>query len=413
MTIIFAAMPAPPQGDVRSLSPRRASAGNCVSRGALPRRIKAAAAIAVMLSLAACQSVVPKGGKAPAASTAEQIIVPADGRHQVALLLPITGPDGDVGQSIANAAKLAMEATSSEVKINLKVYDTAPSAAAAANQAIGEGNKLVLGPLRSDDVVAVADIARSKNVPIISFSNDTGVAGRNAYLLGHLPGQSIDRIIRYSKKAGSTRFAAIVGNNIYGQRASTNFTKSVLDAGGIVVGVQTADAAPAAIDAAVARLKAAGPIDAILVGNTGAAARMAVPIIRRSGLKARILGTELWNVDGEIANSADMRGAWFAAVSDSYYRQYAAQYRARFGKAPLRLSSLGYDAILLTSRVTQNWRLGTTFPITNLIDPGGFIGIDGAFRFSGNGQSDRMLEIREIQKGSVAVIETAPTVFAK
>lgn len=406
MTHIFAVMPVAPQGGVPA-----GPAGAGISRRR--RRVKAAAAIMLMLSVAACQSVVPRGGQVPTASAVEEIIVPADGRHQVALLLPITGPDGDIGESITNAAKLAMESTNSEVKINLKVYDTAPGAAAAASQAISDGNKLVLGPLRSDDVVAVADIARTKNVPIISFSNDIGVAGRNAYLLGHLPSQSIDRIIRYSKKTGSTRFAAIVGNNVYGQRASSNFTKSVLDAGGIIVGVQSVDASEASVDAAIRKLKAAGPIDAILVGNTGGAARSIVPLIRRSGMKARILGTELWNVDSEIANNADMRGAWFAAVSDSYYRQYAAQYRARFDKAPLRLSSLGYDAILLTSRVTQNWRLGTTFPITNLIDPGGFIGIDGAFRFSGNGQSDRMLEVREIQKGTVAVIETAPGVFGK
>ncbi len=397
MTIVFATMMSAPQerGRIFSGGPKKIASG------------------VLLLLLAACQSLVPKGGQIPAGPPSEQIIVPADGRHQVALLLPITGPDGDVGQSIANAAKLAMEATNSEVKINLKIYDTAPGAAAAANQAIGEGNKLVLGPLRSDDVISVADIARTKNVPIISFSNDVGVAGRNAYLLGHLPSQSVDRIVRYSKNAGSTRFAAIVGNNVYGQRASANFTKSVLNAGGILVSIQSADASQASVDAAIRKLKAAGPIDAILIGSTGNAARIIAPLIRRNGIKARILGTELWNIDGEMANDTNLRGAWFASVSDNYYRQYAAQYRTKFGKAPLRLSSLGYDAILLTSRVTQNWRLGTTFPITNLIDPGGFIGIDGAFRFSGNGQSDRMLEIREIQKGSVAVIETAPTVFAK
>lgn len=368
-------------------------------------------AMAALLLLSACQAIVPKGGQAPIALPSEQIIIPADGRHQVGLLLPVSGPDADVGQSIANAARLAMESTNSDVKINLKVYDTALDIQSAANQAVADGNKLILGPLRSDDVITVANAARTKNVPIISFSNDIGVAGRNAFLLGHLPSQSIGRIVRYAKSRGQNRFGAIVGTNVYGQRASSNFTKAVLDAGGTIVTIQSADNSAASIEAAIARLRAAGPMDAILIGNNGSAARTIVPLIRRKGMKAQILGTELWNVDRDLTSSADLRGAWFASVSDVYFRQYAVQYRSRFGKAPLRLSSLGYDAILLTNRVAQNWRLGTTFPIANLTDPGGFIGVDGAFRFSGDGQSDRMLEVQEIRKGAFATIDAAANVF--
>jgi branched-chain amino acid transport system substrate-binding protein len=396
MSLVFAAMKVAPQ-----------------ERGMMPRgHAKKASALLLLGFLAACQTV-PKAGKAPTAPKANDIVMPADGRHQVALLLPITGPDGDVGQSIANATQLAMEATNSGVKINLKTYDTALGAAAAASKAIADGNRLILGPLRSDDVITVADIARTRNVPIISFSNDIGVAGRNAYLLGHLPSQSTDRIVRYAKQRGKTRFGAIVGSNVYGQRASSNFTKSVMDAGGTLVTTVSADGSQASIDAAIRRLKAAGPMDAVLIGNTGAASSIIAPALRKAGINAQILGTELWNIDGQITSNASMRGAWFASVSDRYYRQYVTQYRTRFGKAPLRLSSLGYDAVLLTSRVAQNWRLGTTFPISNLTDPGGFIGIDGAFRFSGDGLSDRMLEVQEVQKGKFTMIDAAPGSFVK
>ncbi|MFC4291686.1 penicillin-binding protein activator [Sphingorhabdus arenilitoris] len=398
MTAIFAATSAAPQERVSGFA----------------RAVKRVAALSALALLAACQSVVPKGGNVPVAGPKpDPIVIPADGRHQVALLLPITGPDGDVGQSIANAAALAMTDTNSTTKINLKTYDTALGVAAAAQQAVADGNKLILGPLRGDNVVTAADIARTKNVPIISFSNDIGVAGRNVYVLGHLPSQSVDRIVRFAKAKGKNRFGAIVSNNVYGQRASSNLTISVRDAGGVLVNVQQADDSQASIDAAVARLKAEGPVDAILIGGTGGWARMVAPSLKRSRVNAQILGTELWNIDSRLASSADMRGAWFASVADGYYRQFAEKYRTRYGKAPLRLSSLGYDAILLTSRVSQEWQLGTTFPITNLIDPGGFIGIDGAFRFSGNGLSERMLEVQEVRAGQFTVIEAAPGAFAK
>ena len=112
-----------------------------------------------------------------------------------------------------------------------------------------------------------------------------------------------------------------------------------------------------------------------------------------------------------LTANAPMRGAWFAAVPDTTYRQYAAKYTARFAKAPMRVSSLGYDLVLLVARVAQNWKVGTPFPVAQLTDPEGFIGIDGAFRFFANGQSERMLEVIEVQAGKFATIEPAPASF--
>jgi ABC-type branched-subunit amino acid transport system substrate-binding protein len=157
-----------------------------------------------------------------------------------------------------------------------------------------------------------------------------------------------------------------------------------------------------------------GQIDAVLIADSGRAAVVAVPALRRNGLRsAKILGTDLWNIDGSLASSSPIYGAWFASVSDTLYNQYATKYRARYGKAPLRLSSLGYDSVLLVVRVARDWRPGTKFPVTQLIDPQGFIGVDGAFRFMSNGLTERMLEVQEIQAGKFVTVDAAPMSFAK
>ncbi len=383
--------------------------GYCGKRTEVAKR--AAAAVLLMFS-AACQTVVPRGGQTPVAiDKPDPIVIPADGKHKVALLVPITGPDGDVGRSIANATAVALIDTGNTA-INVQTYDTALGAGGAARRAIADGNKLILGPLRSDTVVEVADVARAKNVPIISFSNDIGVAGRNAFLLGHLPDQSVTRSVSYAKSKGLNRFGAIVPTSVYGQRAAANFTRAVRDVGGVLVSIQEVDGSAASIDAATRRMQTAGPVDAVLVADTGKSALNIIPSIRSHGMKnARILGTELWNIDGSLAGSAAMRGAWFSSVSDGYFRTFAGKYRSRYNKTPLRLASLGYDSILLTMRVAPNWKLGTTFPIAQLIDRGGFIGIDGAFRFNVNGLSERMLEVQEIQKGKFVTIDAAPLTF--
>ena len=363
--------------------------------------------LASLILLAAC-STVPRS-KAPPAAVAE----PSDGMHRVALLLPVTGPDADVGQSIANAAALAL-ADTKVTNIRMVTYDTGLGVAAATQRAIADGNKVILGPLRGDNVVEVAEIARPSGVPIISFSNDVGVAGQNVFLLGHLPNQSIERVVLYAKSQGMNRFAAVVSSNVYGQRAQSNITTAVRAAGGILLGIQESNGTAASADAAARRLAQMGAIDAILVADSGRAAITTVPALRRSGLRtAKILGTDLWNIDGTLAGSSPMYGAWFASVSDTLYSQYATKYRARFGKAPLRLSSLGYDSVLLVARVARDWRPGTRFPVGQLTDPQGFIGVDGAFRFNPNGMTERMLEVQEIQAGKFVTVSAAPSQFAK
>jgi branched-chain amino acid transport system substrate-binding protein len=381
--------------------------------GAVPQAFASAGkkllAIAAVVLLAACQAI-PRGGEGPPPVVSPD---PLDGMHRVALLLPMTGPDGDVGQSISNATALALADTKTN-NIQLSTYDTTAGVAAATNRAVADGNKLILGPLRGDQVLDVANIARPKNIPILSFSNDTSVAGRNVFLLGHLPNQSIDRAVRYAKAQGYNRFGAIVPRNVYGQRASASLTQSVRAVGATLVGVAETDASAASIDAAARRLSAMGAIDAVLIADSGRAALSIVPALRRNGLRnAKILGTDLWNIDGSLASNNVMYRAWFASVSDTLYNQYAGKYRARFGRAPLRLSSLGYDSILLVARVARNWRPGTAFPTSQLTDPQGFIGVDGAFRFLSNGLTERMLEVQEIQAGKFVTIDPAPAQFVR
>ena len=378
---------------------------------ALPRRFGRQLAkfmgLSVMIFLAACSAVPRKG---------PPVVVqpdPLDSLHRVALLLPVTGPDADVGQSIANATALAM-ADTKVTNIRMITYDTALGVDAATRRAIADGNKLILGPLRGDNVLAAATVARPAGVPIISFSNDIGVAGRNVFLLGHLPNQSIDRVVRYAKAQGLTRFGGIVSNNVYGQRANSSLASAVRAVGGTLVGIQETDGSGASIDAATRRLGALGQIDAVLVADSGRVAVVATPSLRKHGLRnTKILGTDLWNIDGSLASNRAMYGAWFASVSDTLYIQYATKYRARYGRPPLRLSSLGYDSVLLVARVARDWRPGSDFPVSKLTDPQGFIGVDGAFRFMPNGLTDRSLEVQEIQAGKFVTINAAPTTLGK
>ena len=155
------------------------------------------------------------------------------------------------------------------------------------------------------------------------------------------------------------------------------------------------------------------PFDGVLIADGGSTAAAAVPLLRKTSPQARVLGTELWNSDPSIGGKPALNGAWFASVSDTLYRQYAARYRARFGTGPYRLSSLGYDSVLLTVRIARDWQVGTPFPEARLREQDGFSGIDGAFRFGRDGVAERSLEVQEIRGGATTTVSPAPSGFGK
>ena len=391
-----------------------------------PRSVKRAGrwlALAAACLLGACQTVVPRSVVEAPTRPSPRLPTPRPGdgvatgipqdtqRNRVALLVPLTGANAGVGQSIANATMLALLDTQND-KVRITNYDTATGAAGAAQHAIAEGAQLILGPLLAEDVRAVAPIAHAAGVPVISFSNDGGVAGNGTYVMGYVPSQSVDRVVGFARGRGVTAFGALVPNGLYGQRASTAFLRSVEGAGGQVVSLQTYGRATGGITAAAGKLAAKAPYGAVLVADSGATAAVAAPALRRqSGPSMHVLGTELWNSESGIGAKPGLAGAWFASVADTLYRQYATKYRARFGTSPYRLSSLGYDAVLLTIRIARDWRPGSPFPEGRLRDQDGFAGLDGAFRFGRDGIAERALEVKEVRLGGAVVVSPAPSGF--
>lgn len=377
------------------------------------RMLRGLATLAMAGLLAACQMVPKVDGPPPPPpeKPAETDIgpgLPTDtDRHRIALLVPQTGANADVGTAIANATTLALLDTKAD-RVRITTYDTALGAAAAARQAVADGNRLILGPLLSEDVAAVAPIAREAKVPVLSFSNDTGVAGNGVFIMGFVPGQSVERVIAYSRAQGHARFGALVPKNVFGDRAAASLRAAVAEAGGTVVAVESYDISATALMGAARRLANGPAMDAVLIADSGSNAIRAVPVVQSNGQK-KILGTDRWNTESSLAGSPVMRGAWFASVSDGLYGQMANSYRTRYGKAPYRLSSLGYDAVLLTVRISRDWKPGTSFPVARLMSSEGFGGVDGIFRFNNRGIAVRALEVSEVGAGGFRVIDPAPT----
>lgn len=371
------------------------------------------------LALAGCQ-LVPRGrsdGVAPAASgfpadeeEAGPPLPPGETRNRVAVLVPLTGPNASVGQSIANAANLAL-ADSGSTRIRITAYDTGTSPLAAVQEALADGSGLLLGPLLAEDARAVAPLARRANVPVIAFSNDVSIAGDGVHVLGLDPAQSIERVVAYARERGMRRFGALLPASVYGERAGIAFADSVRRAGGQLVAVRTFARNPETLRASAEDLAEQGPFDAVLIADGTRLAALAVPLLRRGSPELRVLGTETWSAEANAGAQAAMRGAWFAGPSEANFDALSGRYRTRYNAAPHRLASLGYDAVLLAARIGNGWGLGRRFPARALFEEDGFSGVDGAFRFGRSGIAERALEVQEIRASGAVTIAPAPARF--
>jgi ABC-type branched-subunit amino acid transport system substrate-binding protein len=369
------------------------------------------------LMAAGCQ-VIPKTDVAPPppppAAEPSATALPTDtGRHRIALLVPMSGETAPVGQAVANATTMALLDTSAE-NLRITTYDTSAGAAAAAQQAIADGNKLILGPLMGDAVPAVQAAARPAGVPVIAFSNDSSVAGPNVFVMGHMPDHSIRRSVQYARARGANRIAALLPEGDYGARSAAALDNALRDFGGTLAGREVYSRGNSSIVSAASRLRTAGGYDTVLIADSARLAIEAADELQRGArTRTRILGTELWSGEATLPRAGSLEGALFAAVSDQRFKRFAESYEARFGAQPYRMATLGYDAVLLTLRVAREWKVGTPFPKNELYDKGGFLGVDGAFRFGRNGLIERALEVREVRGGEVVAVDPAPTGFAR
>ncbi len=364
----------------------------------------------------------PSGPKAaPTAPVSATPVAPPGGQGvKVALLLPLSGPNAELGKAMLEAAQLALFTTGSD-KLTLVPRDTtgtADGAARAAKSTIDDGAKLILGPLIADEVVAVRPIAQAANVNVIGFATKTEVAGGNVFLMGFLPKQEVVREVAYARDQGLGKFAALAPNSPYGHLLGDALKEAATATGGTVTRVEYFDPRSDA-SASIKRLvpAAAGPamgapFDALLLPTGGDQLKQVAAQLRNAGVnstKTRLLGSGLWD-DPSITSDANLAGGWFAASPPDIRHEFESRYQGAYGRMPPRLASLGFDAAALAAVLAKS-DSPDPFSAQAIQNPNGFTGVDGLFRFGADGLVQRGLAVLEVDPGGDKVVSQAPKSF--
>ncbi len=339
------------------------------------------------------------------------------GNVRVGLILSLSGAGnaGVAAQSMRNAAELA-HAEFNNPNIQLIVKDdggTAQGAQAAAQQAIGEGAEIILGPLFSHAVAAAGQVTRTRSVPMIAFSTDSNVAARGIYLLSFQPENDIDRVITFAVSRGKKSITGFVPDNAYGNVVEAAIKQFASSRGAKVNAVERYGQGQADSLSAVRRAQAAYRVtDTIIIADGAEATLRMLQALNSVGVtpkRMQFAGAGLWD-DQNVFAIRDLDGAWFAAPDESGFRGFAQRYSARYGAPPARTASLAYDGVSLVAQLVKT-QGPNRFTEEVLTSRSGFAGVDGVFRFRNDGTCERSLSIIEIRGGTSRAIQQAPNNF--
>ncbi len=344
------------------------------------------------------------------------------GTIRVAMLVPKSaqGFGALAAENFTNAAALALKEFD-ENTVNIVVKDTfgtPEGAAKATREALSERAEVILGPVFSKTVPAVLAVARPAGIPVLTFSNSSALQSRGSYVFGFAPEPGISRVIHYAGSQERKSFAALLPNNAFGTLAEAAFRQSVASSGGRIVSILRYNYGtnePILKAQELATLASNGQIDTIFIPDAGDVAPQLVSTIQAGtppDASLLFIGSGQWD-DPRIFRNPALAGVVYPAPDREGFNTFASRYNANFGKPPIRLASLGYDAASLMVVLAQNFG-EERFSDHRLTDASGFKGVvDGTFRLETNGKVKRALAIYEVTTSGPKIVSPAPRSFSE
>ena len=406
-----------------------------------------------LLLMSCSSSVSTRGGVEVMTSDISEVDFGGDKSFRVGVLLPLSGKAAKHGQGMKNYTLLAMEDVKNP-NLVLQFYDTqsTPSGARiAAENALSQNVKLILGPLMSSEVKAISPETTYRGVPVIAFSTDESVLQPGVYTLGLTVSEQVDRIISYAALKGRSRFALLLPDNANGIATAKAAIASAEKNGAAVVRIafyapnttdfsnilkqltdydvrngrllkikknmqrraDNGDAAAAKVLKKLDTIDTLGGVDfdAVLIPESGSRLKSAIAMFGYYDVFApqvRFLGTSVWE-NTNLSNETTVAGSWYPALSRTYTAYFANKYSSYFNEKPASLYSFAYDGVALAAALANQQNNDLTSAIT---DADGYSGISGVFRLFANGYNQHSLDIMQVTAQGDVVAESAAKKFS-
>ncbi|MDW4499005.1 penicillin-binding protein activator [Sulfitobacter sp. D35] len=364
--------------------------------------------------LAACDTALGPITGGPSIDTSEPVTV--------ALLVPSgSGSSGDelLAKSLENAARLAMRDLSG-VTIDLRVYSTAGNAgqaASQASQAVNDGAQIILGPVYAEAANAAGRAVAGSGVNVLSFSNNSAIAGGNVFVLGQTFSNTANRLVGYAGTQGRNNIVIVHSQDPAGEQGRQAIASAISQNGASLAGTVSYALSQEDVIAAVPNVKstvdATGANAIFLTSPSASALPLFAQLLPEAGVSPGVtqyIGLTRWDIPPQTVSLPGVQGGWFAVPDPAAAGAFSAQYQGAYGSAPHPIAGLGFDGIAAIGALVSQGR-SNALSAGSLTQGAGFRGASGVFRLRPDGSNERGLAVATISNNQVRIISPAPQGF--
>jgi ABC-type branched-subunit amino acid transport system substrate-binding protein len=380
----------------------------------LRKRLIAFISFSLLITISGCNVDTSLSGTSPVLNASEPV--------PVALLIPQSHEYyGQISISIENAARLAI-ADLGNIRIDLRVYDTAGSAVVAgqvAQQAVDEGAKIILGPLIAEATNAAGLAVADEGVNVLSFSNNASIAGGNVFVLGQTFDNTAKRLVQFAAAQGKRRAIIVHPRNVEGEFGKLALERAASRSSLEIVSSQAFEFSREGVVNTVPLIRASVEIEdadlLFLTSTTAGALGLLVQMLPEAGINSETMqyaGLARWDIPSQNLELPGVQGGWFTITDREMLANFSARYETAYQKKPHQLAGLSYDGIAaIGALVSSSGR--DALSKRSLTQQAGFEGVDGIFRFKQSGTNERGLAIGRVENKQVEIIDPAPTSFGR
>ncbi len=314
--------------------------------------------------------------------------------RNILAFLPLTGPYSNYGVKTRKALDLSI-LNSGNNEIKIIYFDTGKKINKITISKLFDNidPSLIVGPFRREILLDIKPIAKSKFIPILTFSNDISLRENNIWSLGFSPEEQVESVISCALSYGYKNFGLVAPDNLYG-RILTNASIDLINDyknnkyDTILLNNNQINNKTKLFSILKSFLKFKENqtlhtrFDSILIGGSKEFILEIAPLLAFFNVDSnyiKILGTEKFNIK-EIKNEPSLEKAWFPAIVSKNEKDFIPYWQKIWGDDVNYFSNAGFDAGNIGINYVNKQKDGSSFlknisgPITGLtLKSGGYV----------------------------------------
>lgn len=281
---------------------------------------------------------------------------------KVGVILPLTGPNADIGRQTLNGIEFALEKLGATApKIELSVQDTLgkPEGAAQAMNKLVTSDKVsvVVGEIMSSNTIAASAIAQSSKIPLLSpgSTNDTITKGKDFVsricFIDSFQGKVMAKFASGELKA-KTAVMLVDSDADYSRGLAASFKQAFEAAGGKIIDEVSYSQKDTDYKGQLIKLRKQKP-DVVFVPGYYSQVGVIFRQARELKIESKFLGGDGWDspdlfkIAGKSASGHYMSNHFSHEDTDPRVQGFVASYKKKYGRDPNAFGALGYDAIMI------------------------------------------------------------------